>query len=238
MVHGYRDIPERFDHWLIKFNPKNTDTGIKSEGPIELVYAEMAKKSGINMPETRLFELSDNERYFGVRRFDRDKNQRNHVATVAGLLNADFRVPNFEYDQLLKLTRYLTNDQRQVDSVYRQMLFNVRMSVKDDHTKNFSFIMSESGQWDLSPAYDLAPSLGLGGYHTMSILGEGKDFTNKTLVEIGIMHGLPKNKIKEISDEVNYGISLWPTLCNEYDIDREDREIIESLVKSGSPSKE
>ena len=51
--------------------------------------------------------------------------------------------------------------------MFRRMAFNVKIEECDDHTKNFSFLMDESGKWRLAPAYDLT------GYH-FSV--EDKDF--------------------------------------------------------------
>ena len=39
--------------------------------------------------------------------------------------------------------------------MFRRMVFNVVARNQDDHTKNISFLMDESGAWRLSPAYDI-----------------------------------------------------------------------------------
>lgn len=53
--------------WLVKFRAKADSTNIGKE---EYRYSLLAKKCGIEMPETRLFE----DKYFGVERFDRTSN--------------------------------------------------------------------------------------------------------------------------------------------------------------------
>ena len=60
----------------------------------------------------------------------------------------------------MRLTQALTRD---VEKMFRLMRFNVRIGNKDDHSKNFSFVMDEAGEWKLSPAYDLTPSEGING---------------------------------------------------------------------------
>ena len=54
-----------------------------------------------------------------------------------------------------------------LEQLFRRMAFNVYIEEVDDHTKNFSFLMKEGGEWELAPAYDLT------GYHFSA---EDKDF--------------------------------------------------------------
>lgn len=45
---------------------------------------------------------------------------------------------------------------------------------RDDHAKNFSFLMNESGEWERSPSYDITFSNGPGGEQSTTVMGEGK----------------------------------------------------------------
>lgn len=72
--------------WMVKFRAKRDSKRI---GVDEYNYSLLAKKCGIEMPETRLFE----EKYFGVERFDRTPSGKLHVVSVAGLIGADYRLP-------------------------------------------------------------------------------------------------------------------------------------------------
>ena len=38
---------------------------------------------------------------------------------------------------------------------YRRMVFNVMAVSQDDHVKNLSFHMDPTGEWSLTPAYDI-----------------------------------------------------------------------------------
>lgn len=147
--------------WLVKFPAKNDPETI---GETEYQYALLAKKCGIEMPEVRLFE----GKYFGVQRFDRRENEKLHVVSVAGLLRADYRTPSIDYWQVFQVSMSLSSDVEELWRVYRLMCFNYLIGNKDDHAKNFAFIFNGK-RWNLSPAYDLLPSDGMGGYHTTSI---------------------------------------------------------------------
>jgi Uncharacterized protein related to capsule biosynthesis enzymes len=152
--------------WLVKFKTANDPTNV---GEIEYNYSILAKECGIRMPETRLFQ----GRYFGVERFDRTPQGKTHTISAAGLLHADYRIPSLDYSILLKLTLNLTKDMEQVAEMFRLMVFNILISNRDDHAKNFSFQWI-NGAWKLSPGYDLLPSSGFNGYHTTTINGKGE----------------------------------------------------------------
>ena len=78
------------------------------------------------------------------------------------------------------------------------MCFNVIIENKDDHSKNFSFLMDSKGNWKLSPAYDLTKSNGINGEHTTTINGKGKDISNNDLINIGSMFDINEEHCKDI----------------------------------------
>ena len=76
--------------WLIKYPAKQEH---KEVCAIEFLYSELARAGGLEMSETTYFDLSNDLSAFGTRRFDREKGQKIHIHTLAGLLNADYRLP-------------------------------------------------------------------------------------------------------------------------------------------------
>ena len=177
------------EDWLIKFKASNDPDNV---GKTEYQYSLLAKSCGIDMPETRLF----NDRYFGVRRFDRINNIKYHVISAAGLLNADYRIPSLDYSILLTACFKLTRNIEEVYKLFRQMVFNVFIKNLDDHARNFSFILI-NGEWKLSPAYDLLPGGGFNGFHTTTINGQGNP-AEKDLFAVAANVGLNKQRCMEI----------------------------------------
>jgi len=183
--------------WLVKFNAKYDPDNM---GRIEYDYSLLAKKCGINMPETRLFE----GKYFGVERFDRSLAGKVHTASAAGLINADYRIPSLDYIDLLKLCHVLTKNRTEVEALYRLMVFNVAIHNRDDHAKNFSFQLID-GEWKLSPAYDLLPSSGFNGFHTTTVNNSGEPSVDDMMVvaeKSGMNNQQAKNIISDISEIV------------------------------------
>jgi len=60
------------------------------------------------------------------------------MQTLAALVNADFRVPDYEYEQLFKVCMHLTRSHAEVRQPFRRMLFNVMAGNRDDHIKTCS----------------------------------------------------------------------------------------------------
>lgn len=181
------------EEWLIKF--RNTQDPLNI-GEIEYKYSLLAKKAGLIMPETQLFE----GKYFGVKRFDRISQKRIHMHTASGLLNANFRLPSLDYKTLIEATLFLTHDMLEAEKMFRLMVFNVLIGNKDDHAKNFSFIYDE-GKWQVSPAYDIVPCEGFNGQHTTTVLGKGLPNT-EDMLELAKQTGVDLNKAKQIIEQV------------------------------------
>lgn len=179
--------------WLVKFKATMDPANV---GEIEYKYSLLAKKCGINMPETKLFE----GKYFGVERFDRTPMGKIHTVSVAGLLNADYRVPSLDYGDLLQLCHILTKNMEEVYTLFRQMVFNVVIKNRDDHAKNFSFQLI-NGEWKLSPAYDLLPSSGFNGFHTTTINNNGEPTTND-MMTVTTKVGLNRQRVTDIIQEI------------------------------------
>ncbi len=224
LVSGEGDLPEGFEHWIVKFTAR---TDSPDAGAIEQAYSSMAVAAGIDMPPTRLFETAEGDRFFGARRFDRDGNRRFHVHTFGNLIQTDFRVPSADYADLLKATSLLTRNHCDVLRAFRRMVFNVLAENRDDHVKNFAFILSDaSGEWTLSPAYDLVFSPGPGGEHTMTLAGEGHHPGRSHLLRLAERAGVSGREADGILGEVQASVSRWADWATQAGVSADSRRRI------------
>ncbi len=215
VISGEDDLPEGFEHWIVKFIAENDNP---DAGAVEYAYATMAREAGIDMPPTRLFETSQVDRFFGIQRFDRgsagsppSNNRRYHIHTFGNLIHSNFRIPSADYADLLKATSLLTRNHQDVLQAFRRMVFNVLAHNRDDHVKNFSYVMDDStGEWRLSPAYDLLYTIGPGGEHTMTIAGEGKTPNRSHMLQLASQADIPNRQAAAIIDEVQSAVARWP----------------------------
>ncbi len=225
--HGTGDLKDGFEHWIVKF--PNTQDGNDS-GAIEYIYSIMAENAGLEMPATHLFPSQKGSGYFAVKRFDRDKNKRFHMHTVSGLIHSNYRFPSHDYEDLLALTSAITKDIREVEKMFRLAVFNVMAHNRDDHAKNFSFLMNEFGEWNLSPGYDLTFSNGPGGEQSTMVMGEGRNISRKHLVKLGLEAKLSKAFIVEVIRQTSLALENWKNLAKEYDVNKENIEMIEKRI--------
>jgi serine/threonine-protein kinase HipA len=202
----------RHNDWIIKFR---SSLDPKDMGPIEYAYHLMAIEAGLDVPEARLFTSKKCKGYFGVRRFDRQESKFIHMHTLGGLLHLDHRIPSLDYETLIKATLWLTKDVREGKKQFRNAVFNIFAHNRDDHAKNFSFLMDENGVWRVSPVYDLTFSSGPAGEHCTMVMGEGKTpgVTNLLkLAEVALIE--PKDALA-IIDQVKSAVSRWSHFAKE-----------------------
>lgn len=198
----HRIAPQNKDGepWIIKFRSANEppDTGL-----MEYKYSIAAREAGLDMPDTHLFPSETTPGYFGVKRFDRVQGNKMHVHTACGLLHASHREPSLTYENLLRLALLLTRDMREVQKMVRLMVFNVRSGNKDDHSKNFSFLLDANNQWHMAPVYDLTPSEGINGEQTCMVNNKGRNITENDLHAAAATVDVDAQTVREIIQQVD-----------------------------------
>ena len=212
IVQNSRAVPDGFSSWIIKFSNKSDR---KDLGLHEYVYSLIAKKAGIKMTETYLFPSKNSSGHFGTKRFDREGNQKIHIHSASGLLHADFRIPCLDYASLLRLTQLLTKNQQDIEQMVRLMIFNVKAGNKDDHSKNFTFLLDKAGEWHLSPAYDLTRSSGINGEQTAMVNGKGCGITDEDLIKEAQRYNVSAGKVREMIAQTEDALADYDKLMKE-----------------------
>jgi len=222
IIHNNHTLKDGFSYWLVKFASSTDSNEI---GSIEYAYSLMAKYAGLDMPKTMLIN-GKKRKYFAIKRFDRHNDEKIHMHSFAGLVHSDFRYPTLDYDDLLSLTLHLTKDMQEVKKAFRLAVFNLFTHNRDDHAKNFSFLMDEKGIWSLSPVYDVTFSYGVGAEHSMLYMGEGKNPSIKHLKELAVKHNIKKSN--DIINEVQNAVAKWKILATDIGI---TKNIINQIQK-------
>jgi serine/threonine-protein kinase HipA len=225
IIHGQQQLPKNYVHWMVKFSSGND---VKDIGAIEYAYSLMARAAGLEMMPTHLFPAKKGAGYFGVQRFDRHGDKRIHMHTVSGLLNADHRLPSLDYEQIMRTTLELTRNIKEVEKILRMATFNVFAHNRDDHAKNFSFLMDAKGNWSVAPTYDLTFSGGPGGEHSTTIMGEGKNPDRTHLLKLAEKFSI-KNPAA-IIDQTRAAITDWPKYADIAVVSKTSKKSIADVV--------
>lgn len=215
------------DDWIVKFR---SSTDPQDIGSIEYAYHLMAKEAGLVVPEAKLFKSRICPGYFGVKRFDRTEHAFLHTHTLSGLLHADHRIPSLDYETVIKATYILTKNMKETEKQFRNSVFNVFSYNRDDHGKNFSFIMDEKGGWTVSPAYDLTFSAGPGGEHCTTVVGNGRNPGTADLLKLAAIAKINEQKALEIIAQVKDAVSRWKSFAKEAHVSVRSTENIHSQL--------
>ena len=181
--------PKDFSPCLVKFAPTR---GEKNEPYFEAACLHLANTHGVRAAKARLLHHPSGVA-LAVERFDRlPGGGRVFSQSLAALLNDNFRIPTLDYKHLFEVSMRLSK-QVEAERIFRQACFNVALSMKDDHSKNFAFLMDSDGRWELSPAFDLCPCDGPGGWQTMSVFGEAQNIGREHLFKFAKQMDLPES---------------------------------------------
>lgn len=211
-----------FEYYILKFG----DTE-RSSAELEMAYYEMAVEAGIQMMPCRLIEVED-KKHFITSRFDRDKEHKFHMQTLAALYpDAD------SYEKLLMVCRKMRLPESASEEIFRRMVFNILANNTDDHNKNFSFIMNELGKWSLSPAYDMTYIFNAGGFlpETMHCLMMQGKLSNQTIEDAMLLakdNGI--RKAEDIIREVAGAISKFRYFAEKHGVQQKWIGAIESRL--------
>ena len=216
---------EGYSYWLLKFDGVSGNRDKELEDPagyglIEYAYYHMAKKAGIDMKESRL--LKENGRsHFMTKRFDRtDSGRKIHMQSLCAMAHFDFKKAGaHSYEQALLTIRKLGMPMAMIEEQFRRMAFNIIGRNQDDHVKNIAFLMDQSGNWSLSPAFDTTYSYNPQGdwtrRHQMSLNGKRDDFTIEDFKACAKNASMKRGRAEDIVRQVQEAVSQWKLFADE-----------------------
>jgi len=188
--------------WLVKFTSKNLTLG-HEEGLCEAVYLQLAEQANLQPPGWQLIQApprSGAKAWLAVKRFDYVSLPLNgrantampgklHMHSACGLLDADFRTPSLDYEELIKASRQLCKSPAVGQLQFRRAMFNLFSANQDDHSKNWSFLQSDDGSWQVAPFYDATFSPHPFNEHATAFAGYGKQPPLKTIQRLAATAG-------------------------------------------------
>lgn len=215
IIAGDREVSEDYNHYLVKLHLDDSD-GYNKE-IVEYAYYLLAQDAGIDMMPSKLID----NKHFATLRYDRQHGEKQHVLTVTGLTGWDFKSQpeNSSYENVFKVGLGLKVPHKDLQQLFKRMVFNLIFRNVDDHLKNHSFIYNkETDSWNLSPAYDLTYALNplftfKATSRALSINGKRTGITLKDILTIAEEFAI-KNP-KGIVEEVQKLIPRWIEIASE-----------------------
>lgn len=216
LIFGNDTLPENFRHWIVKFA---ASVDAPDSANVEMAYFQMAREAKLSMMESRLLVGVSGKKYFATERFDRKGNNRLHMISAAGMFHDDFERSQMDYGTLMHESYNLMNDHSVVEEILRRAAFNVFAHNRDDHSKNFAFLMDSTGKWSFSPAYDLTFSYSSHGMHSTTCARNGINPGTKELLQLAEHFSVDRGE--KIIQEVKAVIKEWPHFANSCGVSAE-----------------
>ena len=220
--------------WLVKFTSRNLPLG-HEEGLCEAVYLHLAGKLGLEPPEWRLFEAPEQSgarAWLGVKRFDwvshPQKAGRLHMHSACGLLDADFRTPSLDYEDLIKASRHLCRSPAVGKLQFRRAMFNLIACNQDDHSKNWAFLQDDAGEWTPAPFYDVTFSPHPYQEHATAYAGFGKNPPLNAIQALAARAGYAKwEQAQRDIEEIVTFLADFAVVAREFGVDSGVAELID-----------
>jgi serine/threonine-protein kinase HipA len=202
---------------------------------VEHATMTLAALAGMHVAKTAVLPLPPRHgrarHALTIERFDRMGKYRLHCLSAKTLLRAA-RLPE-SYGALATVLLRLGHPDRQGamrEELFRRMVFNILMDNTDDHERNHSVRLTFDGYHELTPAYDVVPSLQNLGYQAMVVGRDGAasslDNALTELSEFGIKRARAIQLIQQVARTVNG----WEAHFTQMDVSATDLDILRASI--------
>jgi serine/threonine-protein kinase HipA len=217
--------------WISKFPSKYDDKDI---GAWEKVAHDLAVAAGISMSKAALMKFNSRHHTFLAQRFDRSMDKRIHFASAMTMLGLNDGADHHEGISYLHLAEFLlrngANVERDLEELWRRIVFNISISNTDDHLRNHGFLLTPNG-WVLSPAYDLNPNeTGIGLKLNISENDNALDI--ELAMQVIPYFRISATRAKEIIKIVHDAVRNWREVATNCKISRNEQIIMEAAFRS------
>jgi serine/threonine-protein kinase HipA len=189
------------------------------------------------MHECHLYE-EGGRAHFMTKRFDRtDDGEKLHMQSLGAMMHFDFNQAGaYAYEQAIQTIRRLSLPMDDIEQQVRRAYFNVLARNHDDHVKNIAYLMDKRGDWQLSPAFDVAYSYNPSGawtrQHQMSLNGKRDDFKTEDLIAFARNAGLKKARASTLLDDVAGALTRWRRHADTAGVSTRDRTRIAKAFRT------
>jgi serine/threonine-protein kinase HipA len=230
--------------WIIK----TPSTKHKNVPVNEFTAMTLASMAGVDVPEIRLVELDkldnlppinlpDEKLAFGIKRFDRNDDQRIHMEDFAQVLvkYPPEKYNSASYEQIGKiLYRFSGDGLADAQQFARRLMVNILLANGDAHIKNWSLLYSDQVTPRLSPAYDIVTTnVYIDNERRYALnLGKTKEWYDVTYANFEAWAkraGVPWRAMKpHLDDTMEKARSLWPDKLKDLPMNDEHKDRLQA----------
>lgn len=219
--------------WIAKFPSKDDFNDV---GGWEAVVYELAKRCGLHVPIARAEKFANKNHTYLVKRFDRlATDRRVHFASAMTLLqhkDGDNYQSGASYLELVDfiISRGAPSKvNRDLEELWRRIVFSIIVSNSDDHLRNHGFLLSEEG-WELSPAYDINPNEMADGL-SLNISADSNALDFDLAKSVAKDFRVDLARANEIIAKIKSEVSGWEKVAEGLGILRSERQRMERAFR-------
>ncbi|KPC54728.1 type II toxin-antitoxin system HipA family toxin [Amantichitinum ursilacus] len=216
--------------WIAKFPAKEDRYDV---GGWEFITHLLARKAGIDMADAKALKLTERYTTFCAARFDRTGTGRRMYASAMTLLQWQDGRPGASY---LDIAEFIADSgaaghiDKDLEQLFRRVVFNVLVGNRDDHLRNHGFIRVESG-WRLSPAFDINPNRSK-AEHALALDDHDASPDMQTVLNTAQYYRLDNPAAQKICDEVGTVIADWRNQARGLGLPSFEIEQMASVIKA------
>ena len=217
--------------WIAKFPSKYDDF---NSGAWEMVVHDLAILCGLNVPEARAINFSKLGTTFLVKRFDRNGKQRVHFASAMTMLGKSDGASATDGSSYLEIVAFLKASgaapQKDIQELWKRIVFSMVVSNTDDHFRNHGFILSKKG-WLLSPLYDVNPDI-YGEFLSLNVDTNDSSIDFDLAIDAAPFYELDKKQATLLINQTKSVVkNNWQILAQKYNINRAEIKRMEPAFK-------
>jgi serine/threonine-protein kinase HipA len=203
---------------------------------IEHATMTLAAQAGMYVADTAVLPLPP--RYgkarhaLTIERFDRLGPYRVHCQSAHTALRAAGLEQS--YSNLATILLRLGHPDRQTamrEELFKRMVFNILMDNTDDHERNHSISLNlADGYYDLTPAYDVVPSLQNLGYQALVVGTAGSESSLENALTQINEYGIKMPRAIELIRQVAAAVDRWAAHFTALGVSKSDMELLAASI--------
>jgi len=210
--------------WIAKFPSKDDKYDV---GAWEMVVHELAQRAGLHVPQAIAKPFYGKHHTFLTKRFDRTiTGERLHFASAMTLLGYTDGISFEDGASYLELADFIirkgANVNRDLEELFRRIVFSICVSNTDDHLRNHGFLLTSEG-WILSPAYDINPNPSGAGLK-LNISTHDNSLDLNLATEVAPYFRLTAIQTNTIIQNTTSAVSQWQQTAKNYNIPRDEQD--------------
>ena len=209
--------------WIAKFPSLGDSIDI---GGWEMVVNTLAKNAGLSIADGAIRRFSSKYHCFLSKRFDRTRDgKRLHFASAMTLLGRSDGESGASYLDLAGfLIQHGSNVEKDLEELWRRIVFNIAVKNTDDHLRNHGFILEQTG-WALSPAFDINPNP-YGHALTLNISETDNSLDFDLARSVGKYFRIDQKKMEVILGQIKAVTEKWLQVAKQLRLPVSDQDIM------------